>query len=308
MARSTSRLRSSWQVRTQTGEPYAAIHVRSLQTVIRAGTDAWGRTGKDQPALVTAVVSLAKPFHVAASSDTVSEDTVHYGLLAKAILASLSRLGARSEAANRITIEDLVDHLGNDVVYPGDSSDASSPQRILRDPAKVRFASLTLALPKASLLGEGVSLTHSICYPDGSEDNASTACCLSFHRLRVPTLIGVNDNERMAKQVVVADIDIDQFVCKGDVYTGIESVIVKTMEESSFETLEALAATLAAQLKNHLTSSACQPTPERCWQLKIGLEKPTAISMAQASRVEYRVTCNELLAKSISFLSSPHDG
>ncbi|KAM0498679.1 hypothetical protein ACHAP9_006156 [Verticillium nonalfalfae] len=253
----TSRLRSSWDVRTLTGEPYAAIHVRSLQTVVRAGTDAWGRTGKDQPALVTAEVSLAKPFHVAASSDTVSEDTVHYGLLAKAVLASLGRLGAHSEGASRITINDLVEHLGNDVVYPGESSDANPPRRILRDPAKVRYASLTLALPKASLLG-------------------------------------VNDNERTAKQVVVADIDIDQFVCQADVYTGIEAVIVKTMEESSFETLEALAATLAAQLFKHLTSSACSSAPEKCWQLKIGLEKPTAIPMAQASRVEYRVSCNEL--------------
>ncbi|KAL9942314.1 hypothetical protein ACHAQF_007710 [Verticillium nonalfalfae] len=235
----TSRLRSSWDVRTLTGEPYAAIHVRSLQTVVRAGTDAWGRTGKDQPALVTAEVSLAKPFHVAASSDTVSEDTVHYGLLAKAVLASLGRLGAHSEGASRITINDLVEHLGNDVVYPGESSDANPPRRILRDPAKVRYASLTLALPKASLLGEG-------------------------------------------------------FVCQADVYTGIEAVIVKTMEESSFETLEALAATLAAQLFKHLTSSACSSAPEKCWQLKIGLEKPTAIPMAQASRVEYRVSCNEL--------------
>ncbi|KAF3345001.1 hypothetical protein VD0002_g2140 [Verticillium dahliae] len=294
MAFPTSRLRSSWEVRTLTGEPYAAIHVRSLQTVIRAGTDAWGRTGKDQPALVTAEVSLAKPFHVAASSDTVSEDTVHYGLLAKAVLASLGRLGAHSEGASRITINDLVEHLGNDVVYPGESSAAKPPRRILRDPAKVRYASLTLALPKASLLGEGVSLTHSIAYPDGSEETASKACCLSFHRLRVPTLIGVNDNERTAKQVVVADVDIDQFVCQADVYTGIEAVIVKTMEESSFETLEALAATLAAQLFKHLTSSACNPAPEKCWQLKIGLEKPTAIPMAQASRVEYRVSCNEL--------------
>ncbi|KAM0329798.1 hypothetical protein ACHAQA_003962 [Verticillium albo-atrum] len=294
MAHPTPRLRSSWEVRTQTGEPYAAIHVRSLQTVIRAGIDAWGRTGKDQPALVTAEVSLAKPFHVAASSDSVSEDTVHYGLLAKAILSSLDRSGAQAEAASHITTEDLVNHLGNDVAYPQEGSDASSRRKILRDPAKVRFASLTLTLPKASLLGEGVSLTHSFSYPDGSEETATRASCLSFHRLRVPTLIGVNDNERTAKQVVVADVDIDQFVCKGDVYTGIESVIVKTMEESSFETLEALAATLAAQLSKHLTSSACNPSPEQCWQLKIGLEKPTAIPLAQASRVEYRVGCNEL--------------
>lgn len=62
------------------------------------------------------------------------------------------------------------------------------------------------------------------------------------------------------------------------------------MEQSSFETLEALAATIATQLAEHLRS---RDKPARArWQIKVTLEKPTAIPLAQAARVEYRTAPN----------------
>jgi hypothetical protein len=35
--------------------------------------------------------------------------------------------------------------------------------------------------------------------------------CLWLHQLRVPILIGVNENERGGRQMVVADVEIERF-------------------------------------------------------------------------------------------------
>lgn len=59
------------------------------------------------------------------------------------------------------------------------------------------------------------------------------------------------------------------------------------MEASSFQTLEALATAIATQLGNQLR---CQPAGPTNWHLTVGLEKPTAIPMAQGARVEYRTS------------------
>lgn len=58
------------------------------------------------------------------------------------------------------------------------------------------------------------------------------------------------------------------------------------MSNSSYETLEALATELSLKITSHLTSK--QETGAG-WQIKIGLEKPTAVALADAVRVELRV-------------------
>ncbi|ROT40126.1 hypothetical protein SODALDRAFT_332288 [Sodiomyces alkalinus F11] len=204
----------------------ASIHVRDLQAHARAGVDAWGRTGKEQPLLVSANLSLADRFHAAASTDRVSDDTVHYGILAKGILASLGSLEAHM-GTSHVTLRQALEHLIGDVTYPASSSAPTSVRQcILVDPKKLRSASITLTLPKASLLGEGVSLSKHFSFPPDSPAY-SWGICLSLHRLRVPTLIGVNDNERERKQVVIADIDVDMFDNDGDMYTSLEATVIK---------------------------------------------------------------------------------
>ena len=79
-----------------------------------------------------------------------------------------------------------------------------------------------------------MSLTTAACFTD-ADDLAdekkknplrSYARCLRFHGLRVPTLIGVNPNEREAKQMVVVDVEIDRFDALEDIHTELESLIV----------------------------------------------------------------------------------
>lgn len=94
----------------------------------------------------------------------------------------------------------------------------------------IRFMSVTMFLPKASLLGEGVSLTASGLF--GPFAGVKYGCIryaldLRLHNLRVPTLIGVNPNERTNKQVVVADIGLGNWVALEDMYTNLEKGVVQ---------------------------------------------------------------------------------
>ena len=51
--------------------------------------------------------------------------------------------------------------------------------------------------------------------------------------MRVPTLIGVNANEKRAKQIVKADIEVERVVACPDQYCELEAVVVKVRETSS---------------------------------------------------------------------------
>ena len=89
--------------------------------------------------------------------------------------------------------------------------------------------SIKLTFPKASLLGEGISLTASTLYGPfgGGYGCLRYALSLRLQNLKVPTLIGVNPNERHNKQSVVADIELDNFICLEDMYTNLEKGVVQ---------------------------------------------------------------------------------
>ncbi|KAH9243513.1 hypothetical protein K456DRAFT_1756394 [Colletotrichum gloeosporioides 23] len=303
------RLASSWQVRAEAGEPFAVIRVRDLQGTIQAGTDAWGRENKSQPVRVSAELSMASPFDAASSSDRVSDDTVHYGLLAKAILSSLGGINKKAQSAGKpshIRLRDAVGQIWADLT--GISLDGQCVPAeegsvgFLRDRLSlVRFMNLNVTMPKASLLGSAVSLSASAVFsPQGGPSPVDVrSSCLRLHDLRVPTLIGVNDNERLARQILAADVEIEQFDVSEDVYVGIESIVVKndsltlsgakTLSDSSFETLEALGPAITQSIRKNIKGVAASSASQAPgWVIKVVMEKPTAITMAEASRVEYR--------------------
>lgn len=67
----------------------------------------------------------------------------------------------------------------------------------------------------------------------------------------------------------------------------------QVMEASTYDTLEALATHLAGALRDHLASrEADQPQDGR--HIRIGLEKPTAIPLAEAACVELRTNMGPL--------------
>lgn len=301
--------------RALASEPPAVVRVQNLQTTLQhAGHDAWNRAHKAQPCLISAEVGFAAPFASASAHDRLGEDTVHYGTLSKAVLESVRGFeegirgkgegegeGAREEKGVRSVLERVWGDLtglglnGAELVSEGKTTKA------FLDLTRVRFLSVTIALPKASLLGERVGLTASAVFgQDGTME--ARALALEIYWLRVPTLIGVNANERLAKQFVITTVRIDGFECEEDMYTEVEGVVVKVraqfcrhicdstvganrttqaLEESSFETLEALGTHLA----DHVLA---MPSSQDGWRVHIRMEKPTAVPMADCPIVEVR--------------------
>ncbi|POS70264.1 hypothetical protein DHEL01_v211343 [Diaporthe helianthi] len=291
-------LRSSWTVRHAAGEPLAVVRVRSLQTTVVGPQDAWGRAKLQQPLLVSAELHFLRPFGAAVSADNVtSGDTVHYGELSKLILACVDRSNdhASLEGAPTIDLRVLLEMIW--IVLTGrniDGTDAEPEAVPLLDGSRLRFISLTVSLPKASLLGEAVSLTASNVYAPftvGPSALSMYGLCLKLHRIRVPTLIGVNNNERQAKQFVVVDVEVDKLDYYPDIYCELEKIVVQSLERSSFETLEALGAHLTSTIVRDFKPKPAELfTGEEGWQVKVSMEKPTAVPFADCPVVEVRAS------------------
>jgi dihydroneopterin aldolase len=200
-----------------------------LQTSLIVGTDAWGRRGKNQPVLISASASLRSPFESASSEDAVTGSTIHYGVMSNAILGAC-KLFSLDPSKEANWLSDLVDsiHVGltkNAFTTSGESSQeppaaASSIMSSLK---------IKVLLPKASLLGSGVSLTKYLIFDPAQITAVSESWILTLHDLKIPTLIGVNANERLAKQLVVATVKIDGI--KGGPaahsYNAFEEIVVK---------------------------------------------------------------------------------
>jgi dihydroneopterin aldolase len=221
-------LKSSWQIAAAAGEPHSVIRVRNLQATAQVGRDAWGRTGKVQPILISATISLREPFDKASAEDSVNnKSTVHYGILSKAILDSVETFPAEMIEG---TLRGLLDHILKYLTGTGlaaahfDSRGGNSPHILERSALKA--LGLEVILPKASLIGGGVSLSVTTVYTTSGNAEAY-AMTLKLHELRIPTLIGVNPNERLAKQIVVMNIELDSWSIESDSYNELEELAVK---------------------------------------------------------------------------------
>ncbi|KAI0539256.1 Dihydroneopterin aldolase-domain-containing protein [Xylaria digitata] len=304
---------SAWQVRADAGEPQAIVRVHNLQSTMTAGRDAWGRAAKPQPVFLSSEVSFSRPFETASERDAVNAETVHYGNLSKTLLGGMGLFSATpssssdkaktaQEGDGRVpSTADVFEILWVKMtgrVIDGSCVALPLDQIPFLDATRLRSLALTLHLSKASLLGSGVSLTTTACFAD-ADDLAgekkrnplrSYARSLRLHNLHVPTLIGVNSNERTAKQMVVANVEIERFDVREDIHPELEKVVVEALESSSFETLEALGAHIANQILDEFRiGDSPQPMRERGWQVRVRLEKPIAVPFADCPSVEIRV-------------------
>ncbi|EFX01713.1 serine/threonine-protein kinase psk1 [Grosmannia clavigera kw1407] len=290
-----SALANTWGVRMTAGEPVAVVRVRNVQTSLPATTtaasahDAWARAGRGQPLLVSAEVGLSAPFPEASADDRVADDTVHYGILSKAILRSVEALSGK-DASGQDSVDGpssssglygVLDAIWTDLTgfrLDGQQSAKETSKKPVLDMSRVQLLAVSLHLPKASLVGDGVSLTAT-----ATPKTSRTAIALRLHRLRVPTLIGVHPHERQAKQAVVADVIVDRYGEQVDGYATLEALVVKILDTSEYETLEALATHIA---KNVLASKNASSAG---WQVHVALEKPIAVPFADAPVVEVRM-------------------
>ncbi|UNI14884.1 hypothetical protein JDV02_001465 [Purpureocillium takamizusanense] len=333
--------RNLWQLHVAVGEAPAVVRVRNLQATVKGPNDAWGRRGRLQPILVSCKVELRQPFSGTSSADALASDTVHYGQLSKAILASLDRLasetcspeppssapaagsGSQSAGASSsvaassspwpLSLCEVLTYIWMDLTgfyhngrpvdaddddggHPISASSAATTAPFLRNLRSVRCIELTGHLPKASLVGDGPSFTYTGVF---GNDLVGTTMriygrTLRLQNLRVPTLIGINDNEREARQAAIVSVEVDNYEASFDIFNALESKIVDRLENSSFGTLEALATDIAETVTLYLRLERAEPLDGSGSQLKIIVDKPIAVPFADAPSVELRVNTRDV--------------
>lgn len=100
-----------------------------------------------------------------------------------------------------------------------------------RDPlipcSMLNSLSLEIVLPKASLMGEGIGLKGDFVYEEGHHGPSAYSMVLKLRELRVPAVVGVNRNERKAKQVVVCTVEMERWDRMVDAYNELEEIVVK---------------------------------------------------------------------------------
>ncbi|KAK4193540.1 hypothetical protein QBC35DRAFT_109438 [Podospora australis] len=284
-------LKTTFAVRSLAGEPPASVSVKNLQCLLQhGGRDAWHRSSKTQPCLISAEVGFSQPFDLASESDKLGEDTVHYGSLSKHLLSSIETYtpqGAKGGGGEEEQdVQDVLGRLWEDLT--GVQLDGTEPEGegkkkggFLGESLKrVGLLSVKILLPKASLLGEGVSYTATAAF-DKEGRMTARALQMGVLRVRVPVLIGVNKNEREARQMLITSVGIEMVGVKGDRYTRVEGVLVKALQESAFETLEALGAHLIDRIEEGYVNA-------RDYHVHVEMEKPIAVPLADCPIVEVR--------------------
>ncbi|KAF7919503.1 uncharacterized protein EAE98_009343 [Botrytis deweyae] len=250
---------SSWELSKAREEPVAVIGVKDLQLQVMAGADGWTgdwveTTCPQQPALISVSLALRRPFKKASEDDDIAGDTIHYGLIKSAIID-----GVRAYHATGIT-PDSASELSMNSIYSFIVS--VLVRRRIAVGRNVNWSSIRIMLPKSSLRGAGASLTTQTIFKEPSleEQEAGVlrsighigeSSTLRLHNLTVPTIIGLLPKERTMKQNVVANVEIDRWVGQGDLHWDIQQIVVKTIEESSFQTLEALAERISKNIIRH---------------------------------------------------------
>ncbi|PQM43512.1 hypothetical protein VC83_09639 [Pseudogymnoascus destructans] len=298
---------------------HSVIEVRNLASNALVGTDIWGgkdpkgRCNRFQPMLLSAKISLRNRFDYAAQNDRLDDGTVNYSTLSKTILKVLSSRGANRDDPGPLAgwpgleidwnVADLINWIF--VYLTGRRANGSVPDAALAHsyirggcPCLVdgplyehpllsmdtlQEMEMTLRLPKGTLLSEGVSLTITAGYLPGNRVNQSApySAVLKLENIKIPTLIGLNPNERLAKQMVIATVEIDPYVVVGqDHYNELEQIVVKSIEESAFETLESLAAHLVNRIIKHFIFP--YTTREPFSDVRVSLVKPSATTFAEA--------------------------
>ncbi|KAF2141794.1 uncharacterized protein K452DRAFT_33789 [Aplosporella prunicola CBS 121167] len=263
--------------------PHSAdqISVTGLKTTAPAGRDLWGRK-KPQPLEVSVTVAVARPFDTAAQADAVDASTVHYGLLSKSVLGNIAA-AAQAQTQAQAQGQERETWLSTIAV-----AHAASKAILANAPlANLAAAEVKVRYPKASTQGEGAGAVFTLFYNREEQEQeqgrlAALSQVLYLENVRIPTLIGVNPNERLKKQLVVASLWIDKLAAgAADCYVEVEDLLVSTIESTTFETLEALAETVSRRLFADFISRESPGSG-----LFLRLEKPSAVPFADAPAIQ----------------------
>ncbi|PHH70265.1 hypothetical protein CDD82_7241 [Ophiocordyceps australis] len=280
------------KIRTALDNYSARVRVRNLQTTVVGPADAWGRQMMPQPMLVSASVTLRQHPTSTAADDALGTDAVHYGLLSKAIKASVEKPCPEQAPSLDLVLARLwADLCGS---HAGGHQDANQPKPLIH-PNTVACLELMASLPKASLRGEAVSLTivGLFAHPGTRIGPTMHARTLRLDSLKMPLVIGLNDNERKAQQLVSVSIQIDMLDDLSDIYTPLETQLVKEASSLSPKTLESLVDSLTHIVSRFVTRQ-WHDIPNSGPNITVMVEKPTAVPFAEAPCFELTVNARDV--------------
>ncbi|EGP90860.1 uncharacterized protein MYCGRDRAFT_106769 [Zymoseptoria tritici IPO323] len=239
--------------------PSSSIHLTNLTLPFGLRLpDIWSQT-RPQPATLSLSLHLtSSAFSTASTADKLDGSTVHYGTLAKRVLASCGGEALSLPECLR-RVEGIVRELAG---------------RILR------MARVEVELSKGSMFGEGVVFVREF----GQEEKRFG---VEVRGVKVMTLLGVNAYERQGRQPVVVNFGLwvgrgtgvgEEVVVK---MLGLERMLVDIIEPTTYETLETLIEYTVAELRKRVLD---QEFPGATLRLK--MEKPRAIAWAEAPGLE----------------------
>ncbi|EMC99811.1 hypothetical protein BAUCODRAFT_64347 [Baudoinia panamericana UAMH 10762] len=243
--------------------------------------DVWGKD-KEQPALLSIRIQMADPgFSSAASQDKVNASTIHYGELSKRI-----RKGCADHADTNAGLK------WQDVGFTVQST-LSDMGRKAEGAFSVANAVVELNLPKASMYSEsGISLLTVTDYDATGKATVSQRAFV-LNNSRCMVLVGVNAYERQARQPVEAsltcfllspnkgaDSSSDAAFDMESLF-AIDRLLAEFLQDTFFETLEALAEATMQSLQEHLLIRKAPGS-----HVRLRLKKPRAIAFADAPSVE----------------------
>lgn len=163
------------------------IYLRDLYVSAIVGEDAWHRSNRQQPVVIT--LSLHADVVLAGKMDDVSK-TINYGKLCKAVMTKIQDTGTFE------SLEDLSDVITTTAFRASDLASTID---------------CTIILPKASLLAEGVGISSSYRRDVEKKQSHRTQMSFMVKKLRVACIIGVNAQERIEKQMVIIDTRFQKY-------------------------------------------------------------------------------------------------
>lgn len=246
------------------------VFLKDMPFEVTVGKDAWQRDGKAQPIRVTLRVNRVRSVEDAAASDEVGNNTsLDYGKLYKEIRANL--VDGKTRDHGFANVRQVAGQVLASIPTPG------------------LAGSVRIELPKAALRAEG-GLVY-CCDDDGDEeDNAGDrespvqhSETLHIRGVRCACIIGLNPHERRDKQIVLVHLTFraparsqaSATSVAVDRYHNIIETVVKRVEGSSYQTVEALATVLCRDV------AVGWDIPE----VGIEVEKPYAIPSIGAAGV-----------------------
>ena len=167
----------------------AVVSVKNLQLPCGVIAPNVWNIPKEQPASVTVTLHLSQSFDSVAAKDALDQNTVHYGELSKRVRACCS--APENVLDVFANVEDVINMMSRR--YDGTS--------------RISTAVIEVNLNKACMFGEKVCLVKTVSY----DVQGRTTCSqlrFTLDRMKIMTLIGVNDYERKARQPVIASLEL----------------------------------------------------------------------------------------------------